>query len=179
MNIDPRHIRKRGSDMAKSLLYAMFAIVIIIDVMALYGTVRLNQSKQQAVQIMTTAALEARQAHKGTTFAGLTTQSLIERGAVPASAVIGSEPNQSILLPYGGVVNIVPTFLNDGFSAYVVFNNSSWQAHALCFYLASGQRGTMIDGPMGSDYSLDIEHCNDETYPSFNVLYNVQSHYVP
>lgn len=171
--------RKIGGDITQSLLYAAFALVVLMGSLTLYNAVQLNNAKQEAVKVMTAATQSVRQLYKDKNYSELTMQQIVNSGVIPSSALTGTPPNQRILLAYGGVVEIVPTFLNDGFSAFVVFNNSSWRGRALCRFLSSGPRGQMLDGPMGSDYSLDIEHCNDQSFPSFNVLYGLQSNYTP
>lgn len=165
--------RKRGADMTQALLYAAFAIVVLISVLAMYQVVTLNSNKTTASRTVSTAAQEARTLYRNSVdFSGLDNATLVQAGAVPTDATDGTS---SITLPYQGTVVYAPTDPTGDdagkFQATVDFESNSRGAKALCTFLASGAGATVITGPMGAEYSAPTApNCEDAT-TGFTVVY--------
>lgn len=139
--------RKRGADMTQALLYAAFAIVVLISVLAMYQVVTLNNNKTNASRTVSTAAQEARTLYRNSVdFTGLDNATLIQAGAVPTDAVSGT----NITLPYQGTVDFTAA-TGGKFQATVTPTNTRG-GRALCTFLASGTAGEVITGPMGAEY---------------------------
>lgn len=170
--------RKRGADMTQALLYAAFAIVVLISVLAMYQVVTLNSNKTAASRTVSTAAQEARTLYRNSVdFDGLTNTVLVRAGAVPTDAIGGTEAAPTITLPYQGTVEFTDT--TDGkFQAEVSFDTGSRGAKALCTFLSSGATpaaGTdpapVITGPMGAEYSASGANTCASDAPAFTVVY--------
>lgn len=152
--------RKRGADMTQALLYAAFAIIVLIAVLGMYQVVMMSNNKTTATRTMTMLSNEGRVLYPVyDATVGPSAQRLIDAGAVPTDAIQGETPNQTIKLPYQGTVRIESTsFVNRGgiFQAVIEFTGNSRNSRALCTYLASGDpegSGSTIDnGPLGSNY---------------------------
>lgn len=163
--------RKRGADLTQAMLYAAFAIIVLISVLAMYQVVSLNTNKTTATRTMSMASGEARTLYRNSDdFTGLTSQRLIDAGAVPTDAISGTD----IALPYNGTVAFRA---NAGdattYDAVVTFDGSNRSSRALCTFLSSGDRGVIITGPMGSEYTVNTTGlaCDDENSPTFTVTY--------
>ena len=144
--------RKRGADMTQALLYAAFAIVVLISVLAMYQVVTLNSNKTTASRTVSTAAQEARTLYRNSVdFTGLDSATLIAAGAVPTDAVNGND----ITLPYQGTVEFAPdaTAGSNKFQATVALSDTRG-GRALCTFLSSGAAGEVITGPMGAEYTV-------------------------
>lgn len=140
--------RKRGADMTQALLYAAFAIVVLISVLAMYQGVTLSNNKTNASRTVSTAAQEARTLYRNSVdFTGLSNETLIQAGAVPTDAVSGTN---IIKLPYQGTVVFGPAA--DGKFQAVVTPTNTRGGKALCTFLASGAPDQVITGPMGAEY---------------------------
>lgn len=163
--------RKRGADLTQAMLYAAFAIIVLISVLAMYQVVSLNTNKTTATRTMSMASSEARTLYRNSDdFNGLTSQRLIDAGAVPTDAVDGN----TITLPYNGTVAFAPSASGNTYQATVTFGQSTRSSRALCTFLASGETGVIITGPMGSEYQIGSVACgrtNDDPAPTFSVTY--------
>lgn len=166
--------RKRGADMTQALLYAAFAIVVLISVLAMYQVVTLNSNKTSSARTVSTAAQEARTLFRNSVdFTGLSNTTLIQAGAVPTDATDGTS---TITLPYQGTVAFAPNATDaTKFDATVTFDADTRGARALCTFLASGvsagPTAGVITGPMGAEYSSAAAiPCDDATTP-FTVTY--------
>ena len=160
--------RKRGADMTQALLYAAFAIVVLISVLAMYQVVTLNSNKTVAARTVSTAAQEARTLFRNSAdFTGLDNATLIQAGAVPTDAISGTS---TITLPYGGTVVYAPA--TDGkFQATVTLSNTRG-GKALCTFLSSGTYGQVITGPMGAEYTVPAAaKAGCATAAPFTVVY--------
>lgn len=157
--------RKRGADMTQALLYAAFAIVVLISVLAMYQVVTLNSNKTTASRTVSTAAQEARTLFRNSVdFTGLDNATLIQAGAVPTDAVSGS----NITLPYQGTVAFTPA-TGGKFQAAVALSETRG-GRALCTFLSSGTAGEVITGPMGAEYTVPASvDCSAD--PEFTVVY--------
>lgn len=151
--------RKRGADMTQALLYAAFAIVVLISVLAMYQVVTLNSNKTVASRTVSTAAQEARTLFRNSAnFADLDNATLIQAGAVPTDAINGT----NITLPYQGTITFAPeggaspVAGSNKFQATVAIPNSRG-GRALCTFLSSGTAGTVITGPMGAEYTVPAD----------------------
>lgn len=149
--------RKRGADMTQALLYAAFAIVVLISVLAMYQVVTLNSNKTTASRTVSTAAQEARTLFRNSVdFTGLNNATLIQAGAVPTDAIKttgeGAEATQTISVPYQGTVAFAPA-TGGKFQATVTLDNTRG-GRALCTFLTSGTAGEVITGPMGAEYTV-------------------------
>lgn len=163
--------RKRGADMTQALLYAAFAIVVLISVLAMYQVVTLNSNKTTSARTVSTAAQEARTLFRNSPdFDGLTNTVLIQAGAVPTDAISGSD----ITLPYQGTIAFAPEGTNDEkFKATVTLSNTRG-GKALCTFLSSGAGTSVITGPMGAEYTLaatPAKNCGDDAVQTFAVIY--------
>lgn len=169
--------RKRGADMTQALLYAAFAIVVLISVLAMYQVVTLNSNKTTASRTVSTAAQEARTLFRNSVdFTGLDNKTLIQAGAVPTDAFTGTE---TITLPYGGTIVYAPA-TGGKFQATVTLSNTRG-GKALCTFLSSGATvdedsgvAAVITGPMGAEYSLaaaPAENCGADAVQTFAVIY--------
>ncbi len=146
--------RKRGADMTQALLYAAFAIVVLISVLAMYQVVTLNSNKTTAARTVSTAAQEARTLFRNSVnFTGLDNEMLIQAGAVPTDAISGTE---TITLPYQGTVAFAPTAAgaDEGKFQATVTLSPTRGGRALCTFLSSGAASEVITGPMGAEYKL-------------------------
>lgn len=143
--------RKRGADMTQALLYAAFAIVVLISVLAMYQVVTLNSNKTTAARTVSTAAQEARTLFRNSVnFTGLDNAILVQAGAVPTDATDGVD---TITLPYQGTVEFEPNATDaTKFDATVTLGNSRG-GRALCTFLSSGVGANVITGPMGAEYA--------------------------
>lgn len=162
--------RKRGADLTQAMLYAAFAIIVLISVLAMYQVVSLNTNKTTSTRTMSMASSEARTLYRNAdNFTGLTSQRLIDAGAVPTDAIDGA----LISLPYNGTVEFEPNGAdNTTYDATVTFAQSTRSSRALCTFLSSGQAGVIITGPMGSEYTVNSgAACDDATAPTFSVTY--------
>lgn len=164
--------RKRGADMTQALLYAAFAIVVLISVLAMYQVVTLNSNKTVAARTVSTAAQEARTLFRNSVdFDGLTNTVLVQAGAVPTDAVSGTD---GITLPYQGAITFLPEGTNDEkFKATVTLSNTRG-GKALCTFLSSGAGTSVITGPMGAEYTLAAEpakNCGANAVQTFAVIY--------
>ena len=140
--------RKRGADMTQALLYAAFAIVVLISVLAMYQVVTLNSNKTTAARTVSTAAQEARTLFRNSVnFADLDNETLIQAGAVPTDAISGTD----ITLPYQGTIDFTPE--GEKFKATVELSPTRG-GRALCTFLSSGAGTSVITGPMGAEYTL-------------------------
>lgn len=165
--------RKRGADMTQALLYAAFAIVVLISVLAMYQVVTLNSNKTVASRTVSTAAQEARTLFRNSVdFSGLDNTTLIQAGAVPSDAISGTS---TITLPYQGTVSFAPeggaspVAGSNRFQATVVIPDTRG-GNALCTFLTSGTPGEVITGPMGAEYVVPADvDCSGAA--NFTVLY--------
>ena len=168
--------------MTQALLYAAFAIIVLISVLGMYQVVTLNSNKTTATRTMSMASGEARTLYRNADdFTGLSSARLIQAGAVPTDAIdggadadIATEADNLVKLPYQGTV----AFAANGtdateFDAVVKFADSTRSSRALCTFLSSGETGVIITGPMGSEYSIDASSadCANATTPTFTVTY--------
>jgi len=154
--------RKRGADMTQALLYAAFAIVVLISVLAMYQVVTLNSNKTTASRTVSTAAQEARTLYRNSVdFTGLDNTTLIQAGAIPTDAFTGTN---TITLPYGGTVVYAPA-TGGKFQATVTLSDTRG-GKALCTFLSSGTGGQVITGPMGAEYSVpaDVDCATAQTF---------------
>lgn len=162
--------RKRGADMTQALLYAAFAIVVLISVLAMYQVVTLNSNKTTASRTVSTAAQEARTLFRNSAdFTGLSNTVLVQAGAVPTDAINGAS---GITLPYQGNVVFAPSATAGKFDATVTFASDSRGAQALCTFLSSGVGEDVITGPMGAEYAegASAPDCTNAA-PTFVVTY--------
>lgn len=158
--------RKRGADLTQAMLYAAFAIIVLISVLAMYQVVSLNTNKTTSTRTMSMASSEARTLYRNSDdFTGLTSQRLIDAGAVPTDAHDGT----TITLPYNGTVAFAPAADNN-YQATVLFDGNSRSSRALCTFLSSGETGVIITGPMGSEYQIGTVDCAADD-PTFSVTY--------
>ncbi len=167
--------RKRGADMTQALLYAAFAIIVLISVLGMYQVVTLNSNKTTATRTMSMASGEARTLYRnaddfGTAENGLTSAKLIAAGAVPTDATTEEGGVQTIKLPYQGTVEFGPATDNTKFQAVVEFENSR-SARALCTFLSAGEPDTIITGPMGSEYVITTPPAAAADCTTFTVTY--------
>lgn len=170
--------RKRGADMTQALLYAAFAIIVLISVLGMYQVVTLNSNKTTATRTMSMASGEARTLYRNADdFTNLTSARLIKAGAVPTDAVDQSgtptdTTDDTIKVPYQGTVAFRPNATDaTKFDAVVTFATPSTRSsRALCTFLSTGEPGTIITGPMGSEYSIGTVACDDAA-PNFRVTY--------
>ena len=160
--------RKRGADMTQALLYAAFAIVVLISVLAMYQVVTLNSNKTVAARTVSTAAQEARTLFRNSAdFTGLDNATLIQAGAVPTDAISGTS---TITLPYGGTVVYAPA-TGGKFQATVTLSNTRG-GKALCTFLSSGDADKVITGPMGAEYTVPAAaKAGCATAAPFTVVY--------
>lgn len=172
--------RKRGADMTQALLYAAFAIIVLISVLGMYQVVTLNSNKTTATRTMSMASGEARTLYRNADdFTGLSSARLIQAGAVPTDAIdggadadIATETDNLVKLPYQGTVAFAPATDATEFDAVVEFSDSTRSSRALCTFLSSGETGVIITGPMGSEYSINTGgDCANATTPTFTVTY--------
>lgn len=145
--------RKRGADMTNALLWAAFAIVVLISILGMYQVVQLNSNKTNATRTMSTVSNEARTLYRNATDFGTTNlnNTLVQAGAVTNDAIGGTEEARLITLPYGTSVTF--TGAGQNFTAAMTFPGSRG-ARSLCTFLTSGDKGVLINGPLGSDYSI-------------------------
>ncbi len=159
-------IRKRGADMTQALLYAAFAIIVLISVLAMYQVVTVNNNKAEASRIMSMISNDLRLTAKtGASARDLTAAAFIARGAVPATAISGEE----IRLPYGGILRFNNFGLGDPtiqplMGVEIYFEEGSRGTTALCTYLSAGSDSptafTKVDaGPLGENYMV-ANYCN-------------------
>lgn len=163
--------RKRGADMTQALLYAAFAIVVLISVLAMYQVVTLNSNKTTAARTISTAAQEARTLFRNSVdFEDLDTAMLIQAGAVPTDAIGGTEEAPTITLPYQGTVAFDDA-AGGKFQATVALSGTRG-GRALCTFLSSGVSSEVITGPMGAEYSGTLADgaCSGAN-PGFTVTY--------
>lgn len=146
--------RKRGADMTNALLWAAFAIVVLISILGMYQVVQLNSNKTNATRTMSTVSNEARTLYRNATDFGTTNlnNTLVQAGAVTNDAIGGTDAARLITLPYG--TSVVFTGAGQNFTATMTFPENSRGARALCTFLTSGDKDALINGPLGSDYSL-------------------------
>lgn len=169
--------RKRGADLTQAMLYAAFAIIVLISVLAMYQVVSLNTNKTTATRTMSMASSEARTLYRNSDdFTGLSSEQLIAAGAVPSDAIDPGATNaatdDTIALPYNGTV-VFEANATDAttYDAEVTFDGSNRSSRALCTFLSSGDTGVIITGPMGSEYQIGDTDCDSTTAPSFTVTY--------
>ncbi len=170
--------RKRGADMTQALLYAAFAIIVLISVLAMYQIVSLNAKKEETTRVMNVISSEIRTMARGSaanmesyingsaSFEGR----LIDLGIVPQSAVSDGD----IVLPYNGTLEAGGFAINgahdETFYMQIMFMNASRGGRALCAYLGSGSEyatqgaaPAMIEnGPLGANYTV-INLCSPTT----------------
>lgn len=172
--------RKRGADMTQALLYAAFAIIVLISVLGMYQVVTLNSNKTTATRTMSMASGEARTLYRNADdFTGLSSARLIQAGAVPTDAIDGgadgkieTEADNLVKLPYQGAVAFARAADPTEFNAVVTFEDDTRSSRALCTFLSSGETGVIITGPMGSEYSIGTPpDCANTTAPTFTVTY--------
>lgn len=167
--------------MTQALLYAAFAIIVLISVLGMYQVVTLNSNKTTSTRTMSMASGEARTLYRNADdFTGLTSARLIQAGAVPTDAIDGgtdgditTEADNLVKLPYQGTVAFAPAADATEFDAVVTFADSTRSSRALCTFLSSGETGVIITGPMGSEYSIAAadSDCANATAPTFTVTY--------
>lgn len=171
--------RKRGADMTQALLYAAFAIVVLISVLAMYQVVTLNSNKTVASRTVSTAAQEARTLYRNSAdFTGLNNATLIQAGAVPTDAIktettgtgAGATTTQTISVPYQGTV-VFASAAGGKFQATVTLDNTRG-GRALCTFLTSGKADEVITGPMGAEYTVPATaKAGCATAAPFTVVY--------
>ncbi len=149
-----RHLRKRGADMTQALLYAAFAIIVLISVLAMYQVVSFNAAKTRTVMLLTNISNESRILYRGGSFGGLTTAKIIEAGVIPRDSVI---TGNRIGLPYGGEGDLFGSA--DVAQITITWPSASRSAKNLCTFLASGDKAVsemkFFDmGPLGTDYAV-------------------------
>lgn len=160
--------RRRGSDMTNALLWAAFAIVVLISILGMYQVVQLNSNKTTATRTVSMGSSEARTLFRNAgTFDGLNNEMLIEAGAFPPETLSGTD----VVLPYGSSVEFLPgQYDNTTFDGIFRFNGTRG-AVSLCTFLTSGERDVQISGPLGSDYILPTQiNClapNAEVYVQY------------
>lgn len=148
--------RKRGAEMTGALLWAAFAIGVLISILGVYQVVQLNSNKTAATRTMSTISNEARGMFRNSpNFTGLTNQLLVDAGAVTNDAYTagsGENAQPRITLGYDTGVVFAPT--TGGFSA-TIRPGPGIRARNLCTFLNAGNGSTeLINGPLGSDYVL-------------------------
>lgn len=162
--------RKRGADLMQAMLYAAFAIFVLIAVLGVFQVVQLNSNKNTATRTVSMASSEARTLYRNSDdFTGLTSQRLIDAGAVPTDAIDGA----LIKLPYQGTVAFAPNATDaTTYDAVVAFDGNTRSSRALCTFLSAGETGVIITGPMGSEYQISgTPDCANATAPTFTVNY--------
>lgn len=178
--MDPIHTRKKslrkfGSDMTNALLWAAFAIAVLISILSVYQITQYNASRKDALQNVSVISNEARQLFTTQDrYTGLNAEMLIEAGAVTNESHNGTE----IILPYGGVMTFEASQWRKEFTVYVTFDSNTVHSRALCNTLSVGsppaQHGEPMDGPMGNNYFVwgGAEFtCVNSANPSFAITY--------
>ncbi len=170
--------------MTQALLYAAFAIIVLISVLAMYQVVTMNAKKTQVTRLMSaiTTELQSMSLAGNGTFEGVPAR-LVARGAIPRDSLKSSNGgrNEVITLPFDG--NIDMYFEGAGASGTPLTGIISWanptrSAVALCNYLSAGEVGALISGPLGSDYVITQTVCESGS-PAVGFLFrypNIVSH---
>ncbi len=165
---DPKSLlRRRGADLTQGLLYAAFAIVVLITVLSVYQVVMMAHQKNEVARLMSIYTAEIRVQMKATpsdqigafdrAFANLAMSPSVQK-----DIVYGPYNFSHYALPYGGSIHKLATPGNtDRFSLAVNFGAESRGARALCTFLGSGGVGEIINGPMGSDYRIVRTQCGE------------------
>lgn len=168
-------IRKRGADMTQALLYAAFAIIVLISVLAIYQVVTFNASKTELVNLASTVQNETRMMTKGRaqTF-GITAQNVIDSGVIPSRNIGDIQGYPIIKLPYGGYMTIGGN--GTTVQAGMAWTEPSRSAKNLCNFMAgvqdadpNGPAVAVEQGPMGSNYVV-VNRCAEDN-ASFIVEY--------
>lgn len=158
-----RHASRRiGADMTNALLWAAFAIAVLISILGMYQIIQMNSNKTEATRTISMVSSEVRSLYQNrTNFDSVSAQSIIDAGGVP----VGVVQNNQITLPYGGVVDVSGSA--DTFEIDIAYADATRGAQALCVFLVSGfeASGQMIEaGPLGSNYTLASNACADDAF---------------
>lgn len=147
------NVRKRGADMTQALLYAAFALLVLIGVLAMYSVVTTSNNKTTSARTISTAAQEARTLFRNSAeFTGLTDTVLIQAGSIPSDA-IGGTAGDEIVLPYGSSVEFLPAAGDPTKFQATLRTSDTRGGNALCTFLTSGDAG-VITGPLGAEYTV-------------------------
>lgn len=164
--MSPRRLtRRRGSEMMGSLLYAAFAVAVILGVLTLYQTVRLHTTYRETAQTLVSFAEDGRQRET----AGVTTDEMLD---------------QLIVAHYDDFAKTMPRAMNvfsggqDTAYGRVQFSYSAYFTDAsdeAAIRLCNRFRGSTANyekiqsGPFGTNYTV-LGSCTGG-FPHFQVLY--------
>ena len=166
-----RAIRKTGADLTQAMLYAAFAIFVLVSVLYGYTMVDIRRSKANTTTLMSFMSSEIRGLYAGQGNVGsLDAGHLIRAGSVPLGNAREIDGNSSIIAPHGGFVTFSPADNPLDFRATIVWPAGGRTPRALCLHLVGTDEEEEGAGPLGTDYVIEDSDCLGES-PRLIAIY--------
>ncbi len=165
-------LRKRGADMAQALLWAAFALLVVVTALYAFTVVDIRRSKAATTESIAAISGEIRGVFTNSEdFSGLNNDFLINAGSVPVGNVRDTNGVRTIVLPHGGALSFAPGNTQHTFNARIDWAVSGRTPLALCLHIASTGTGEAISGPLGVDYEIERADCYAES-PYVTAIYH-------
>lgn len=166
-----RAIRRAGADLTQAMLYAAFAIFVLVSVLYGYTMVDLRRSKASTTTLMTFISSEIRGLYAGQANVGsLDSEHLINAGSVPLGQAREVAGEFSIIAPHGGFITFSPTADPLDFRATIEWPAGGRTPRALCLHLVGTDEEEEGAGPLGTDYVIEDSDCYGES-PMLIAIY--------
>lgn len=164
--------RRRGADMAQSLLWSMFTLIVIIGVLMMYSLVDLRKSKNDITTLISSVTTEIRAMGIGQAdFSWLSDAYLINAGSVPTKYVRTNGASTTIAVPHGGSLTFSPGATSQTFNADITWDAGGNTPESLCMHLASVTSGRIASGTLGEEYEVISSSCSTNQ-PQLSVTYH-------
>lgn len=163
--------RKIGSDATNALLWAAFAMLIIVGVLYTYGTVKIKQAQSDATTMISSVTSEIRAIHATQGhYQWLTDTYLVETGAVPVGYTRGTGETAEIVFEGQAALTFAPGTASDEFNLTITWDQPGRQPSAVCRHLAAVPTGRVPAGTLGEQYQVIFSSC-DIPRPTLTVTY--------
>lgn len=171
MTTSKRAVRRSGADLTQAMLYAAFAILVLMSVLYGYTQVELRRSKTNTTALMAFISSEIRGLYAGRANVGdLSAEHLIHAGSVPLGFAREVDGEFSIVAPHGGFITFSPTDDPLDFRATMEWPSGGRTPRALCLHLVGTEEEEESSGPLGTDYVIETADCYSDS-PRLTAIY--------
>ena len=166
-----RNIRKRGADMMQTLLYAMFALMVLVGTLYIWSMIDIRRAKAETTTVASQISSEVRAMFTGySSFERLTTDLMIDVGSVPNSNVRDVGGVKTIMIPHGGNISLTNGTEQHSFIANVSWPENGRAPKSVCLHMSSTGINEVSSGPMGTNYKITDADC-DAASPYVTTTY--------